>query len=344
VKVLITGAGGFVGSHVVRHWLTETDDHLVLPVTMRHRGRWDRLEQQLTGVRDYRKPSDVMRRVTLLSHDLRAGFSPSQLAVLGDVEVIINVASESHVDRSIAEPRDFVEGNVSLAITVLELARAVRPRLVLQISTDEVYGPAYGDYRHREWDPVIPSNPYAASKACQEAIAVSYWRTYGVPLVLTNTMNLIGEMQDPEKFVPRAVARLAAGEPVPVHVGDDGVAGSRFYLHARNQAAALLFLTRHHLARPPASHAAGDARPERYHVVGEREVRNDEMVDLVAAAMGVTPRVEPVNFHASRPGHDLRYALDGSRLAALGWWPPLPLEVSLKQTVRWTLQHPQWLR
>ena len=110
-------------------------------------------------------------------------------------------------------------------VNVLDYARRVQPRMVLQMSTDEVYGPAYGDYLHAEWSVIAPSNPYAASKAAQEAIAFSFWRTYGIPLVITNTMNIIGEMQDPEKFVPKVIRAFQKRSSVMIHTDPDGVPG-----------------------------------------------------------------------------------------------------------------------
>jgi len=261
------------------------------------------------------------------------------------------------VDRSIAEPGSFIRNNVDLMLNVLDAARLVRPRLVLQMSTDEVYGPAYGDHLHKEWEPVVPSNPYSASKAAQEAIGISYWRTYGVPLVITNTMNIIGEMQDPEKFVPMIIRNLRDRQPVLVHVAPDGTPGSRYYLHARNLADAWLYLTRW-LTQPaadpgfgtrsPSSYTDGNHLPDRFHIVGEQEIDNHGMVCKVGRIMGlrdeeVDALLQPASFHASRPGHDLRYALDGSKISALGWRAPVSLDDALERTVKWTLEHPEWL-
>lgn len=351
MHVLLTGASGFVGSHVLRHLLTETDWTVTCPVSFRHKGLPARIASAVCD-------TAWQERVHMVHWDMRAPADPLTLHQFEGCDVLMNVASESHVDRSIAHPADFVQNNVALMLNVLEVARALGPRLVLQMSTDEVYGPAYGDHRHREWEAPVPSNPYAASKAAQEAIGISYWRTYGVPVVLTNTMNIIGEMQDPEKFLPMIIRNLRDGRPVPVHTAPDGTPGSRFYLHARNLADAWLYLTRIYFgpledpARAahsgPPSYADGSRRPDRLHIVGEREVNNVELVRLVGRAMGldedaVMNQVEPVSFHASRPGHDLRYALDGSRMKDYGWKPPVPLEESLATAVRWTLEHPEWL-
>lgn len=333
-RVLLTGAGGFVGSHVLRHLLMNTGWEIVCPVTFRHRGNSDRIASAIADRPEWHA------RVHVIMCDLSAPVSATVMEHFTGCEVIFNVASESHVDRSIAEPGAFIRNNVDLAVNVLEIARAVRPRMVLQMSTDEVYGPAHGDYRHVEWDTIAPSNPYSASKAAQEAIAFSYWRTFGVPVVVTNTMNIIGEMQDAEKFLPMIVRNVRDGKPVTVHVSPEGISGSRFYLHARNLADAWLYLAQN---LDPAMYGGGRTRPSRFHIVGEREVLNTELVEMVAGFMGKPFEIEPVSFHSSRPGHDLRYALDGRKLADFGWTPPVPLEDSLRRTVDWTLAHPEWL-
>lgn len=340
-RVLLTGASGFVGSHVLRHLLINTDWEIVCPVTFRHKGIPPRIISACTGYEGY-------DRVTVMMLDLTAPVDPISAGRMGEIDYILNVASDSHVDRSITHPVPFVEHNVSLMLNMLELCLTLHPRLFLQMSTDEVYGPAPEDHRHREWEPVIPSNPYSASKAAQEAIAISYWRTFGVPLVITNTMNIIGETQDPEKMLPKAIRLLRSGEPVPVHCDTDGTPGSRFYLHARNLADAWLWLLLNEgRSWDLQTYANGDSRPVRLNIVGEREVDNIELVHMIARVLGVRTRYEKQSFHASRPGHDLRYALDGTKLSTLGtvsgWTPPYPLELSLRRTVEWTLRHPEWL-
>jgi dTDP-glucose 4,6-dehydratase len=222
---------------------------------------------------------------------------------------------------------------------LLDWARIAQPEKFLQVSTDEVYGPAPAGYAHREWvDQHFPSNPYSASKAAQEDIAFSYWRTYGIPLAITNTMNIIGETQDPEKFMPMTIKRVLSGEKMTIHASPNGEIGSRFYLHARNQADGLLHVLNQHFP------LYGETEmPERFHIVGEREVNNLEMAQMIADAVGKPLNYELIDFHSSRPGHDLRYALDGKKILDTGWSLPIPLEESIKKTVEWTLAHPEWL-
>lgn len=334
MRIFLTGAAGFVGSHVLRHLLVNTDADIVCPVTFRHKGIPPRLHGALDSL------PGAQHRVTTVMMDLTAPVDSVTAAMIGPVDIIMNVASESHVDRSITDPGPFIANNVALMTNVLDYARQVSPRMVLQMSTDEVYGPAYGDHRHTEWETIAPSNPYSASKAAQEAIAFSYWRTYGVPVVITNTMNIIGETQDPEKFVPKTIRAIRDGQPMTVHCSPEGAPGSRFYLHARNLADAWVHLMNTHKPQMYPDYS----EPSRFNIVGDREVDNVSMVERIAEAMGaLSPAIDRVSFHASRPGHDLRYALDGAKLAETGWRAPVAFEDSLRRTVRWYLDNPAWL-
>jgi dTDP-glucose 4,6-dehydratase len=334
--VLLTGIGGFIGSHVLEAILRSTDWNVVGIASWQHYGTPERV---LEVCRDVGPGS--RERVAMITHDLSVPFAPRTRDTLCQLapEYIVNCAAESHVDRSIDEPLGFLHNNLGVATTMLELAREAKPRVFLQVSTDEVYGPAAPGTAHREWDPILPSNPYSASKACQEAAAVAYWRTYGVPLLLTNTMNNFGPRQDREKYPAKIVRAVLAGEELTVH-GREGTIGSRFYLHAGNHAAALLWLLQRE--RPPASHAEGALRPERFNVVGDREIDNLEFAHLIAALLNRPLRYKLVDFHATRPGHDQRYALDGGLLRSLGWTAPMDFTESLSLWLEWSLSHPEW--
>jgi dTDP-D-glucose 4,6-dehydratase len=690
-KVLLTGAAGFTGAHMLRHLLVNTNWDVICPVTFRHRGNTDRIASAIQNNERWH------RRVRVDMVDLTAPISSTVVDRWGQIDYILNVASESHVDRSIDDPVPFVRNNVDLILNVLEYARQVQPRLFLQMSTDEVFGPAPGGYDYREWDPLIPSNPYSASKAAQESIAISYWRAYAVPVIITNcwdmdtrlltenglrsydevsegdlvwtldeneqlvlqpvvrkvrmrgpermvriqsrsvsqlvtpnhrvmirrqtypdrtatwgpieethaenlldmggkrvliprtgewvgndsptydptqltdlgeiprrrrkyaayelsemsadllaelfgwfisegytsgndvfigalkgdqperierllanfgepnrgerfvrlnhaqlarlvettghgahnkripnfirnmapkylqvfldaaidgdgtrygtgariytcsellaadyaevamkcgyaasivqrrtlnpkrtkwntsyfvrihartdsqiygnhvteesydgdvwcvsvasgrvfaerdgrialtgqTMNLFGEMQHPEKYFAKIIRCVFRGEPVPVHVGPNGEMGSRFYIHARNFSDAWLHLIGRYGSETTCDENTccgtlpmfplGDDRPARYNIVGDREVNNLELAQIIADRMGKPLKWEPVNFHSSRPGHDLRYALNGEKLAATGWKSPTTFEDSVNRTVDWMINHPEWL-
>lgn len=332
-KVLLTGASGFFGSHLLRHLLMNTDWHIVCVVSWKHKGTPERIEN---AWKDLDKD-----RVTIIRHDLEALFTEHTIKRIGDIDYILNIASNSHVDRSIEDPAPFVIGNVQSVVTMLELARVLKPELFLQFSTDEVYGPAPKGVDYVEWSTIRPSNPYSASKAAQEAIAFSYWRTYDVPLVITNTMNLVGQTQDAEKYPARLIRKIYNGEMVSVHGKPDDI-GSRYYIHARNAADAVLFIVNN---LPPKHYIEDEIlEPDRYNIVGETELNNLELAQMTAKLMGKELYFEFTDFHNGRPGHDRRYALSGEKLKKAGWEQPLDFENSWQKVINWTIEHKEeWL-
>lgn len=336
-RVLITGAGGFIGSHVLEHVLASTTWQVVATDSFRHKGKTDRIAQVIDGHAHWRP------RLQVITHDLSAPFTEQMIYRMGRVDYVLALASESHVDRSIDDPVPFIRNNVNVALSTLEFARIVKPRHTVLISTDEVYGPEPVidgvPLPHREWAPILPSNPYSASKAAQEAIAISYWRTYGVPLTIVNCMNLIGERQDSEKFLPMLIKKITAGEEVTIH-GRPGDIGTRHYLHARNLADALVHIL---TELPPGAFPLHDC-PDRFNVVGPDRVSNLQLAQHVAELVGRQLRYTLVDFHSARPGHDPHYGLDPAKLTSAGWKPPVPFAESLARTVRWTLQNPEWLQ
>lgn len=206
-------------------------------------------------------------------------------------------------------------------------------------NTDEVYGQAEKDGPgHKEWDVILPSNVYSASKAAQEAACISYWRTYDVPLVLTNMMNAVGEWQDKEKFLPKLIYKIATDQTMEIY-GDVGNIGSRFYIHCKNIADSLIFISK----LKPSMYSDGAPRPERYNVVGDMEMDNLQVAQFVAAMMGKRLHYKLIPCETARKGYDKRYALDGSKLAALGWKHPLPTLQAIEQIVQWTMKNPHWV-
>lgn len=330
-KAIITGAAGFVGSNVLRYMLQHADYEFIAIDSFKHKG--DSLRLQQLGYAD---------RVKVYTHDLTTPFSDEAIKSFGDVDAILNIASESHVDRSITDPVPFVENNVKLALTMGELSRALKPRVFLQMNTDEVFGPALNGQFHTEWDIHKPSNPYAASKCAQADILFSYWRCYGVPLIKTQTMNIFGPMQDKEKFIPMLISRIYNNEKVTIH-GTEGDIGSRMYLHVDNLAdawtylllnkAPTLYIDNHHL----------DQRPDSYNITGLEEIDNLDLAKMVADIMGRELNFELLDFHSARAGHDRRYALNGDKIKGLGWSHPYTLKESLENTINWTLKDGSWL-
>lgn len=333
-RLLLTGAGGSIGCHALVHFLHNTDWTIVATDSFRHKGLTDRIAAVLDGHPEYRS------RVTVITHDLTVPFSDMMLKRIGAADYIVNVASLSDVHDSIVNPVPFVRDNVAMQLNVLELSRRIEPKMFLHVSTDEVYGPTDGEHRHAEWSPIIPSNPYSASKASQEAICISYWRTYGVPLVTVNLMNNFGEMQNPSKFPAIVQRKVRRGEPVTIHVGPDGKPGTRWYIHSRNSADAMLFVLRNVQTSPK-----NQVRhfTERFNVVGDRQIDNLSLAEMIAGYIGKSLLHEFAPADESRPGHDAHYGLDGSKLAALGWKSPMSLEDSMRNTVRWYEDNPEWL-
>ena len=332
-RVLLTGASGFMGSHMLEHLLVNTDWDIVCIASWSHKGTPERIIESS----HYQANKE---RVEVITHDLTAHFTEQTIKRLGYFDYIINIASESHVERSITDPVPFVENNVKIALTMLELARTIKPKKFIQFSTDEVYGVAPDGVNHPEWSPIIPSNPYSASKAAQEAIAISYWRTYSVPLIITNTMNLFGERQDAEKYLAKTIRYVADGKELTVH-GKPGQIGSRFYLHARNAADAVLWILNN--ITPPLYNDGDYDKPKRFNIVGDVEKDNLEVAQDIARIMGKELKYRFEDFHATRPGHDRRYALDGFSLKNAGWIAPTNYRQSLTDYIDWTLKNPNWL-
>ncbi len=332
-KALLTGASGFAGSHALEHLLVNTDWDVACIASFRHDGKSDRIAGVLAA-----HPGE-RHRVDVVTHDLTAPVSAQTAARIGPADYVLAYASESDVYRSILDPVPFVQNNVAVILNTLEYARAAGPRAVVVVSTDEVYGPQGKDEApHPEWAAILPSNPYSASKAAQEAVAFSYWRTYGVPVMIVNCMNVIGERQSPSKFVPLVLRAVLRGEEVTVH-GAEGEIGTRHYLHARNLADGILFLLGE---QEPARFGAHADRPDRYNIASADRIDNLTLAQMIAGIAG-KPLKWRLNGERVRPGHDLHYGLDSGKITALGWKPPVPFAESLERTVRWTLAHPEWL-
>lgn len=335
-RVLITGIGGSIGCHFLAHFMHHTDWEVVGVDSFRHKGWTDRVNHMFIEHPDW-KP-----RTHIFTHDLAAPLSPILIKRMGKIDYVISMASLSDVEASIIDPVPFIKNNVDLILNILEFAREVKPEVFVQISTDEVYGAVaskYDDLRV-EWDAIIPSNPYSASKAAQEAIAISYWRSYGVPVIITNTMNNFAEMQQPSKFPAMLQKWIASGETVKIH-GKEGEIGSRSYIHSRNFADAVLFILKN---CPPHMHVPNTAdRPDRYNIAGDKQLDNLELAQVIAKLMGKELIYELVDSHTQRPGHDPHYGLDNTKLHGLGWQAPLSFEESMRNTIEWQKHNPDWM-
>lgn len=330
--VLLTGAAGFVGSHFVEHYLEKTDWNIICLVRTSTVG-------DLHKILDNPKLSNesFAKRIRIVYCDLQYGINDTMNERIGKVDYIVHLAANSHVDRSIKEPVTFVLDNVLGTTRLLEWMRVHNPQArFLNFSTDEVYGPIEKPYKFKEEDRYRPSNPYAASKCGQSAMAHAYYVTYKLDVLNTYTMNIFGERQNPEKLIPKAIAKIQRQEAMPVfaELNEEGKlvgVGERHWLHARNAADATLYLLEKGVSG------------EHYNIVGDTELTNEEVVRTVAKIMGKEPIIEYVDFHKTRPGHDRRYALDGTKLKELGWVPPVTFEEAMTKVVNWTLENPVWL-
>lgn len=334
-RVLLTGVAGSIGVHTLAHILHNTDWFVVGLASFRHRGWTDRINEVSKDHPDWNN------RYVIYTHDLAAPLSPILKNKIGHIDYIINLASLSDVEASIQEPGAFIENNISLMVNMLEYAKEAKPEAFIQFSTDEVYGPTTGkNDGYREWDPQTPSNPYAGSKSAQESVAISYWRAYGVPLIITNTMNNFGEMQSPSKFPVMIQKAITNGEEIVIHGDEDGI-GSRSYIHSRNVSDALLFLLKN--TRPYLHQPGKVDRPDRYHIAGDKQLDNLELAQLIAKLMGKELKYKLVNFHHTRSGHDKHYGLNDDKIKALGWKSPVSFEESLSNTIKWQEEHPEWI-
>ncbi len=330
MRALVTGGCGFVGHHVIEAILRSTDWEIVVLDGLNYAASANRLE-------DMGCWSAERGRVTLLWHDLRAPIGDPLHERIGRVDYIFHLAAESHVERSLTDSIPFVQSNVLGTANLLEYAkqRQAALRLYVQFSTDEVYGPAPHGVFWGEWDRLHPSNPYAAAKAGGDMLALSFAHAFRMPIIITRTMNVFGERQHPEKYLPKTVRKIMLGEPVTIHATPAAVS-SRCWIHARNAADALLFLCR----------SPKTAVEDIYNVTGEERtvLQLANRASLVLRGRELREEeVQRLDAHTARPGHDLRYALDGSKMRDMGWSPPRDLDESLDACVRWMATHPEWL-
>ena len=324
--ILVTGAAGFLGSHLVQEILKNTNWNIIALCRLSCVGDMARLANNI----QINQHGD---RVKLLYHDLRFDIPDHMISSIGKVDFIAHIAANSHVDRSVHSPKQFFEDNVIGTVNLLEWYRKYSPEAIfINYLTDEVFGPAPEGYDFRENDRWRPSNPYSASKCGQGAAGISYHTTYGLPIITTYTMNLFGERQDPEKLISKSIKNIYHGIPIPLYAKldkDNNVeyVGQRHWLHATNAANATLFLFNN------------GKSGEHYNIVGDTELNNDDLVKKIAQLMNKEPKIEYVDFTKARPGHDRRYSLDGSRIRDMGWVAPLDFDTSLKNTIEWTVRN-----
>ena len=315
MRLLVTGGAGFIGVNFIRHVLATTDDVRVTNLdALTYAGNLASLADVADDPR-YRFVQGDIRDVEVVD------------ACVTDADAVVHFAAESHVDRSIDGPAEFLSTNVVGAGIVFDACRRAEVERVLHISTDEVYGSCPAPGAFREGDALEPNSPYSASKAGADLLAQTYATTYDFPITVTRTSNNIGPYQYPEKLVPLFVTNLLDGRTVPLYGDGSNV---RDWLHvADNVAAQWLVLT--------------EGTPgEVYNVGAGNECSNLELTHAILERVGAgRDRIEHV---ADRPGHDQRYAVDTTRVAALGWSPRFDLEAALDDTIAWYRANEAWWR
>ena len=339
-RVLITGGAGFIAHHLIYYLLKNTDWEIVSLDRLDYSGNLNRLNDILSEFSEKKKS-----RVKVVYHDLKSEINPWITKEIGKVDIILHLAAGSHVDRSIDFPMEFVLDNVVGTTNILEYARKINESQDLErfvyFSTDEVFGPAPKGVDYKENDRYNSTNPYSATKAGGEELSVAYENTYGLPVYITHTMNVFGERQHPEKFIPMCIKKIRDGELVTIHSDKTKkIPGSRHYIHAEDVAEAIYFILTNNLENKV---DFGGAKCPKFNIVGSEELNNLELAKIIADSQGKELNYEMVDFHSSRPGHDLRYSLSGEKMKKLGWQPSIKLTERIKQVVQWSLNNQNWI-
>ena len=330
MRLIVTGGAGFIGSAVVRMAVARGHDVLTLDA-LTYAACLDNLAP-LAGAPNH----------AFLQADIRDPGAMARAMADHRPDAVIHLAAESHVDRSIDAPGNFIDTNVQGTFILLEAARAWwdgqgRPETFrfLHVSTDEVFGSLGPEGMFTETTPYDPRSPYSASKAASDHLVRAWFHTYGLPVLIGNCSNNYGPCQFPEKLIPVVILNALAGREIPVY--GEG-ANVRDWLYVEDHADALLcILEKGRIGRS-------------YNVGGENEARNIDLVRRICAILdrlrpGPAPHAERITFVADRPGHDARYAIDPSRIREeLGWRPSLTLEQGLERTVQWYLDNDSWWR
>ena len=335
-KVLITGGAGFIGSAVVRQFINETDITVINVDALTYAGNLESLESVTDHPRYFFEHANICDKAAM--ERIFQEYKP---------DAVMHLAAESHVDRSIDGPAEFIETNIVGTYTLLEVAKQYwqecrkssasdeKPFIFHHISTDEVYGSLGEEGLFTEASPYQPSSPYSASKASSDHLVRAWHHTYGLPIVITNCSNNYGPYQFPEKLIPLVILNAKEGKPIPIYGEGDNV---RDWLYVDDHAHAL----RRVLKRGQAG--------ETYNIGGHNEKTNLEvvhgickMLDELLPASEFLPHVNLITFVDDRPGHDQRYAIDASKIDnELGWKPDETFASGLKKTVRWYLESQEW--
>jgi len=315
MTILVTGGAGFIGANFVRLLLDRGGDRIVNLDLLTYAGNLE----NLAGCEDH----DDYRFVR---GDIRDRDLLERLMVEESIEAVVNFAAESHVDRSIDGPREFLDTNIMGTHTLLEVSRQAGVERFLQVSTDEVYGSLGAEGLFTETSPIQPNSPYAASKAAADLVCRSYYHTFGFPVLTTRCSNNYGPYQFPEKLIPLMIANAIEGKPLPVYGDGKNV---RDWLYVEDHCRALDLVLR-------------QGKPgEVYNIGGHNEMENIRIIRLLLELLGKDESL--ITYVEDRPGHDRRYAIDASRIERdLGWTPAYDFETGIRSTVAWYLEHRDW--
>jgi dTDP-glucose 4,6-dehydratase len=337
-RVLITGGAGFIAHHLIGQILKTTDWEIISLDRLDYSGNLNRLHDIMLTF-----DPEVRKRLKIVHHDLKAELNPLVRSEIGNVDYVLHLAAGSHVDRSIDYPMEFVMDNVVGTATILDYAKDLdNLERFIYFSTDEVFGPAPDGIKYKENDRYNSTNPYSATKAGAEELAVAFENTYGLPVYITHTMNVFGQRQHPEKFIPMCIKKVRDGEPITIHSDKTKtIPGSRHYIHAEDVSNAILFLLNNNISNEP---TWGGAKCPKFNIVGAEELNNLELAKIISETQGKELIYEMVDFHSSRPGHDLRYALSGEKMKQLGWTPAKDVRTRVAEVVEWTLNNPRWIK
>ena len=340
-RVLITGGAGFIAHHTIRHFLKNTDWEIVSLDRLDYSGNLNRISDTML---EFDKKDQ--KRLRVVFHDLRAEINNMLSADLGSFHYILHMAASSHVDRSIIDPMTFVFDNVVATCNILNFAKEQKNlERFIYFSTDEVFGPAPKGVNYKERDRYNSTNPYSATKAGGEELSVAFENTYKMPVYVTHTMNVFGERQHPEKFIPMTIKNVRDKKTVTIHSDSSKkTPGSRHYIHAIDVADGCLFLLKNQNKIENLKKDYGGAKCPKFNLVGPVEWNNLELAQHIAKAQNKELIYEMVDFHSSRPGHDLRYSLDGNLMKEMGWQPKVSIEERINQVVTWTLENSRWLK
>jgi dTDP-glucose 4,6-dehydratase len=314
-NVLVTGGCGFIGSWLIRHLLSEYPEYHVTNLDLlTYAGNPANLRDMEDNPR-YRFVQGDIGDEALVNR------------LMADADLCVNVAAQTHVDRSISGPGVFITTNVLGTQVLLEAARQAGVSKFVQVSTDEVYGSIEGTAKFTEESPLEPSSPYSSSKAGADLIALSYWKTYGLPVCITRCTNNYGPNQYPEKLIPLFILNASADQSVPVY--GDGL-NVRDWIHVEDHSSGVAAVLR-------------QGKPgEVYNIGGDNECNNLEITRMILNLVGKPESL--IRFVTDRPGHDRRYALDCDKIQkALGWKPRKTFEQGLRETVQWYLANPDWV-